>query len=93
MGNAPSKEDWYNLVDWLMEAQVFWDGKGLLYLARISASRYMKIAVDVSLKTKTHAGVRFLLPKIDTMYVMGLSADSNRGRVEYDRIIQMKKIR
>jgi hypothetical protein len=28
MGNAPSKEDWYNLVDWLMDAPIFWDGNG-----------------------------------------------------------------
>jgi hypothetical protein len=27
MGNAPSKEDWYNLIDWLMDTPLFWDGK------------------------------------------------------------------
>jgi hypothetical protein len=76
IGNAPSKEDWFNLIDWLMDAPVFWDGKGLIYLAKISASRHMKIAVDVNLKTKTHQEIRLALPKVDTMYVLDLSTES-----------------
>jgi hypothetical protein len=93
MGNAPSKEDWYNLLDWLMDSPLFWDGKGLIYLVKVSASRCMKIAVDVSLKTETHRGVRLVLPKIDTMYILDLSTESNMGIEEYGRIMRMEKIR
>jgi hypothetical protein len=93
MGNAPSKEDWYNLVDWLMDASIFWDGKGLIYLAKISDSRYTKIAVDVSLKTKAHRGLRFFLPKVDTMYLLDISTKSDRGFEEFERIMKMEKIR
>jgi hypothetical protein len=93
MGNAPSKEDWYNLLDWLMDAPLFWDGKGLIYLAKISERRYMKIAVDVSLVTKAHKGVRIALPKIDTMYFLDVSAESTMGSNEFNRIMLMEKIR
>ena len=93
MGNAPSKNDWYNLLDWLMDAPVFWDGEGLVYLAKVSESSYMKIAVDISLKTGTHKGVRLPLPKIDTMYLLDLASDIDRGSNEFNRIMQMKKIR
>jgi hypothetical protein len=92
-GNTPSKEDWYNLLDWLIDAPLFWDGKGLIYLAKISDSRYMKIAVDVSLLTKAHKGRRFLLPIIDTMYLLDISTEENRGLQEFTRIIEMEKIR
>jgi len=92
-GNAPSKEDWYNLVDWLMDAPIFWDGKGLIYLARISDSRYMKIAVDVSLLTKSHKSVRLALPKIDTLYLLDLAQEGDRGSNEFNRIMRMEKIR
>jgi hypothetical protein len=91
--NAPSKEDWYNLIDWLMDAPIFWDGKGLIYLSKISDSRYMKIAVDISLITKAHQGVRFFLPKIDTMYILDISTENNRGSEEFERIMKMEKIR
>jgi hypothetical protein len=93
MGNAPSKEDWYNLVDWLIDAPIFWDGKGLLYLARVFDSRYMKIAVDVSLINKAHRGLRLFLPKIDTMYILDISTESDRGFEEFERINKMEKIR
>jgi hypothetical protein len=95
MGNAPTKEDWYNLLDWMMDAPVFWDAahKGLVYLARLDGSRYMKIAVDLSLETGNHRGVRLLLPKVDTMYVLDLSTEENRGIQEYNRITKMEKIR
>ena len=95
MGNAPSKGDWYNLVYWLIDAPVFWDEeeKGLIYLAKISESRCIKIAVDVSLLTKAHRGLRFSLPKIDTVYILDLVQEIDRGRNEYERILQMEKIR
>jgi hypothetical protein len=93
MGNAPSKDDWYNMIDWLMDAPLFWDGKGLIYLAKISERRYMKIAVDASLVTKAHKGVRLALPKIDTMYLIDLSAESTMDNEEFNRIMRMEKIR
>lgn len=95
MDNAPTREDWYNLLDWLMDASVFWDakGKGLIYLAKLSDSRFMKIVVDVNLKTETHRGVRLVLPKVDTMYVVDLSMENNRGIDEYNRIMSWEKIR
>jgi hypothetical protein len=93
MGNAPSKGDWYNLIDWLMGASIFWDGKGLIYLAKISDSRHMKIAVDVSLKSGTHRGVKLPLPKVDTMYLLDLSTESNMGIGEFNRIMSMEKVR
>jgi hypothetical protein len=53
-GNAPGKNDWYNLLDWLIDASVFWDKshKGLVYLAKLDDSRFMKIAVDTASKPK-----------------------------------------
>jgi hypothetical protein len=93
MGNAPTKEDWYNLLDWLMDAPVYWDSKGLIYLAKTGGSRYMKIAIDLSLDNETHRGVRFFLPKIDTMYVLDLAEEGDRGSNEYNRIMKFEKIR
>ena len=92
-GNAPSREDWYNIMDWLMDASVFWDGRGLVYLAKISDSRYMKIAVDVNIAGANHRGVRLLLPKVDTMYVLDTSTPSDRGIDELNRIMRMEKVR
>ena len=93
MGNALAREDWYNLLDWLMDAQVYWDGRGLVYLAKLSGSRYMKIAVDTNLRAKSQSGVRLMLPKVDTMYVLDLSAEGARGMDEYGRIMRMERIR
>jgi hypothetical protein len=95
MSNTPAKEDWYNLLDWLMDAPVFRDAahKGLVCLAGIDDSRCMKIAVDLSLANENHRGLRFFLPKIDTMYVLDLSTENNRGLIEYNRIIDLEKIR
>ena len=92
MGNAPSKEDWYNVLDWLMDAPVFWDG-GLIYLAKVSESRFMKIVVDVNLITKPAKGRKFKLPKVDTMYVLDISTESTRGSNEFNRITGLEKIR
>ncbi|MCL1957972.1 MAG: phage head morphogenesis protein, partial [Spirochaetes bacterium] len=93
MGNAPSKNDWYNIIDWLIDAPIFWDSKGLIYLAKISDSRYMKIAVDVNLKTKALRGLRYALPKIDTVYLLDLAQEGDRGSNEFNRIMRMEKVR
>ena len=74
-------------------APIFWDGKGLIYLAKVTDSRYMKIAVDVNLKTGTHRGIRLPLSKVDTMYLLDISTEIDRGLDEFNRIMCMKQIR
>jgi hypothetical protein len=41
MGNAPAKENWYNLLDWLMDAPVSWNAahKCLVCLAGIDGGQ------------------------------------------------------
>jgi len=92
-GNAPAVGDWHKLIDWMMDAPVYWDGKGLIYLASIGRNRYMKIAVDINLAGQNHRGMRFLLPKVDTMYVLDLTGETDRGRNEHNRIINMQRVR
>jgi len=53
----------------------------------------VKIAVDVSLKTKVHQGISLALPKVDTMYLLDLTTEHVRGITEFDRIRRMEKIR
>ena len=94
VGNAPDVFDWYNLMEYLIDASIYYDGKGLIFLKKKSESRYMKIAVDISMKNKGHRGVAMLLPKIDTMYELDISADSDMGMNEFKRITAtLKKIR
>jgi hypothetical protein len=93
MGNAPAIQNWYNLVDWTLDAPVYWDGRGLIYLVKINSNRYMKIAIDIDLANKMHRGVNILLPKIDTMYALDLTGKIDRGRREYERIMGFERIR
>ncbi|MEL3907948.1 MAG: phage minor head protein [Treponemataceae bacterium] len=94
MGNAPSKYDWYNLMDYLLDASIYYDGEKLIYLAKRSESKYMKIVVDISMENKSHKGVTMLLPKVDTMYELDLATEIDRGVNEFKRITTtMKKIR
>nr|QGT51351.1 hypothetical protein Unknown280_0430 [uncultured Spirochaetaceae bacterium] len=90
-GNAPTVNDWKNLVDYLFDAEVYWDGgkkRTLLFLKKISESRYIKIAVDPL------SAERYLnLPKVDTMYSLDISAESTMGINEYNRIRKLEKIR
>ena len=92
-GNAPDVFDWYNIMDYLIDASIYYDGEKLIFLKKKTESKYMKIAVDVSMRNKGHKGVSLMLPKIDTMYELDLSTELDRGRNEYQRIIEMKKIR
>ena len=92
-GNAPAAGDWHNLMDWMMSAPVYWDGKGLIYLASLGGNRFMKIAVDINLIGQNHRGMRFLLPKVDTMYVLDLAGAADRGRNEHNRIVNMQRVR
>lgn len=89
-GNAPLPQDWKNLLDYLADADVYWEYKKekstLLFLKKLSDLQYLKIAVDVMAKE------RFLkLPKIDSMYYLNMEGDS--GIDEYKRILELKKIR
>lgn len=89
-GNAPLPQDWKNLLDYLADADVYWEFKKekstLLFLKKLSDLQYVKIAVDVMAKE------RFLkLPKIDSMYYLNMEGDS--GIDEYKRILELKKIR
>jgi len=65
----------------------------LFFLKKKTESIYMKIVVDISMKNKGHKGVALMLPKIDTMYELDLSTELDRGSREYQRIIEMRKIR
>jgi hypothetical protein len=94
-GNQPEETDWYQLTDYLLSANIFFDkaGGGLIYLIKRSESKYLKIAVDLSFQHKSHQGTRLLLPKIDTMYELNMDTDIDRGITEYNRIMGLKKIR
>jgi hypothetical protein len=94
-GNQPKESDWYHLTDYLMDADIFFDAAkgGLIYLAKRSENRYIKIAVDLSFRHKSHQGTRLLLPKVDTMYELNLDTEPDRGITEYNRITGLKKIR
>ena len=89
-GNAPLPQDWKNLLDYLADADVYWEFKKekstLLFLKKLSDLQYLKIAVDVMAKE------RFLrLPKIDSMYYLNMEGDS--GIDEYKRLLELKKVR
>jgi hypothetical protein len=94
-GNQPKEPDWYYLMDYLMDASIFFDKAkgGLIYLVKRSESKYIKIAVDLSFQHKTHQGTKLLLPKVDTMYELNLDTEGDRGIDEYKRIMEFKKIR
>ena len=84
-GNAPLPQDWKNLLDYLADADVYWEFKKekstLLFLKKLSDLQYLKIAVDVMAKE------RFLrLPKIDSMYYLNMEGDS--GIDEYKRLLE-----
>ena len=92
VGNAPTEQDWKNLMDYLADADVYWDNKdgkkNLLFLKKLSESDYIKIAVDV-LTTE-----RYLrLPKVDTMFHLKIATEDEVGIEGYRQIMQLKKIR
>ena len=92
VGNAPTEQDWKNLMDYLADANVYWDNrdkkKNLLFLKKLSESEYIKIAVDV-LTTE-----RYLkLPKVDTMFYLRIATEDNQGIDELNAILKLKKIR
>ena len=91
-GNAPTKQDWKNLLDYLADADVYFDNregkKKLLFLKKKSESLYIKIAVDL-LTTE-----RYLrLPKIDTMFYMNIATEDDIGIGDYREILKLLKIR
>lgn len=90
-GNAPTPQDWKNLMDYLADATVYWDNrkkKSLLFLKKLTEAKYLKISVDVE------ATERYLkLPKVDTMFYLDLAAERTVGSNEYNQIMGLKKIR
>jgi hypothetical protein len=91
--NAPSEHDWYKLMDYLIDADVFLDRSSLIYLRKLSESKYMKIVIDLDIKPHAHRGAAIKLPKVDTMYELDISTDTDRGSAEYNRIMKLEKIR
>lgn len=90
-GNAPTRQDWKNLMDYLADADVYWDNEkknSFLFLKKLSESKYLKISVEVD------ATERYLrLPKVDTMYYLDIAEESDKGIDELKRIMELKKIR
>lgn len=90
-GNAPTPQDWKNLMDYLADATVYWDDrkkKSLLFLKKLTEAKYLKISVDVE------ATERYLkLPKVDTMFYLDLATEGTAGSNEYNQIMGLKKIR
>ncbi len=91
--NAPDKEDWYKLIDYLLDGDVYLDNNDLIYLVKKSESVFLKIVVNTDLTGKAHKGVMLMLPKISTMYKLDIGSDLDRGMTEYNRISRLKKIR
>ena len=92
VGNAPTQQDWKNLMDYLADADVYWDNKdgkkNLIFLKKLSDSEYIKIVVDV-LTTE-----RYLrLPKVDTMFYLRIATEDEVGIEGYRQIMKLKKIR
>lgn len=90
-GNAPMRQDWKNLLDYLADADVYWDNRkknSLVFLKKLNETKYLKIAVDVSATEKY-----LRLPKIDTMFYMDISTESESGIEAYRSIIKLKKVR
>ena len=90
-GNAPTPQDWKNLMDYLADATVYWDNrkkKSLLFLKKLTEEKYLKISDDVE------ATERYLkLPKVDTMFYLDLAAERTVGSNEYNQIMGLKKVR
>ena len=90
MGNSPTQEDWYNIMDYLMDAEIYWGGRELIFLRKLSATRFMKMAVDIGSWLK-HKSAVFQIPKVDTMYILDESTE--RGVDELKWLREMEKIR
>lgn len=92
VGNAPTPQDWKNLMDYLADADVYWDNlkgrKNLIFLKKLSELEYIKIAVDVE---TTERYLR--LPKVDTMFHLKIAEEDEMGIEAYRQITQFKKIR
>jgi len=77
--------DWYRLTDFLIDGEIFEDGRDLVYLAR-KPGGFIKIVVNPDpLKGKSMHGSIFRGPTIATVY-------QPQG-VEIDRIRALKKVR
>ena len=94
-GNAPSESDWLNLVEYLIDAQIYYDDGSLIFLRKMSEVKFIKIAVDLAIKTniKANRGVKPFLPKVDSMYLIDIATEHPRGSDSYRDILKLPKIR
>jgi len=84
-GEKPEREDWYNLIDYLLDATVYEDGKDLVYLSE-KPSGFMKVVVTPDpIKGDALHGATFRGPTVVTMY--------RPQDAEVDRIRALKKVR
>jgi hypothetical protein len=84
-GEAPSATDWYRILDYLLDAAVYEDGKDLVYLAE-NSSGFMKVVVTpVPVKGNAIHGASFQGPTVVTMY--------RPQDAEIDMIRRLKKVR
>ncbi len=84
-GEASAIEDWYNIVDYLLDVEVYEDGRDLIYLSE-KPSGFMKVVVTPnSAKGRSLHGTTFCGPTVVTMY--------KPQDAEVDRIRALKKVR
>lgn len=84
-GEAPDITDWYRILDFLLDAEVYADGKDLVFLAK-KPDGIMKVVVtpDPKKGTALH-GATFRGPTVVTMY--------KPQDAEVERIRALKKVR
>jgi hypothetical protein len=91
--NAPTENDWKNIIEYLLDASVFKDGSSLIFLRKVNELKFIKIAVDLDIQHNfsTNRSVKPFLPKIDSVYSIDIS--TQRGNDAYNNILKLKKIR
>ena len=94
-GNAPTENDWLNLVEHLFDAQIYFDKGSLIFLRQVSDVNFLKIAVDLGIQNnfRTIRGAKPFLPKIDSMYSLDISTEHPRGSDSYRDILRLPRIR
>ena len=92
---APSKADWFNLIEYLIDAQIYYDERNLIFLRKVSEFKFIKIVVDPVIQNNfgTIKGAKPFLPRIDTMYTLDISTEHPRGSDSYREIFKLPRIR
>lgn len=84
-GEGLDTTDWYRLTDFLIDADIYEDGKDLVYLAQ-KPEGFVKIVVTPApLKRRSMHGSSFQGPIVATIY--------QPQEAEVDRILTLKKVR